>query len=39
MKVLAFADGNARDIWENICHAQVVNYASLKVVDWSKYVI
>ncbi|TVU31801.1 hypothetical protein EJB05_23502, partial [Eragrostis curvula] len=36
-EVLAFADGKARDIWENICHVQVVNYTSVKVVDWSKY--
>ncbi|XP_062205511.1 uncharacterized protein LOC133907474 [Phragmites australis] len=37
VEVLAFADGKARDIWENICHIHVVNYASLKFVDWSKY--
>ncbi|GJM91379.1 hypothetical protein PR202_ga07742 [Eleusine coracana subsp. coracana] len=37
VEVLAFANGKARDIWENICHVQVVNYASLKVFDWSKY--
>ncbi|KAL6641423.1 hypothetical protein ACP70R_019604 [Stipagrostis hirtigluma subsp. patula] len=37
VEVLAFADGKARDIWENICHVHVVNYASLKFVDWSKY--
>lgn len=35
-QVLAFADGKANDILENICHVNVVSPPSLKYIDWSK---
>jgi hypothetical protein len=35
-QVLAFTDGKARDIWENICLVNVVNTGALKSVDWSQ---
>ncbi|CAN6305966.1 unnamed protein product [Urochloa humidicola] len=37
VEVLAFADGKARDIWENICLVNIVNTRTLKSVDWSRY--
>ncbi|CAD6211919.1 unnamed protein product [Miscanthus lutarioriparius] len=37
VEVLAFTDGKARDIWENICLVNIVNAGTLKSVDWSKY--
>lgn len=37
VEVLAFTDGKARDIWENICLVNVVNTGALKSVDWSQY--
>lgn len=37
-QVLAFTDGKARDIWENICLVNVVNTGALKSVDWSQWV-
>ncbi|PAN48637.1 hypothetical protein PAHAL_9G396600 [Panicum hallii] len=37
VEVLAFTDGKARDIWENICLVNIVNIGNLKYVDWSKY--
>ncbi|OEL23351.1 hypothetical protein BAE44_0015636 [Dichanthelium oligosanthes] len=37
VEVLAFTDGKARDIWENICLVNIVNIGTLKSVDWSKY--
>ncbi|KAF0928584.1 hypothetical protein E2562_006029 [Oryza meyeriana var. granulata] len=37
VEVLAFADGKANDIFENICHVNVVSPQSLKYINWSKY--
>ncbi|KAJ1296379.1 hypothetical protein BS78_01G295800 [Paspalum vaginatum] len=37
VEVLAFTDGKARDIWENICLVNIVNIGTLKSVDWLKY--
>nr|CAB3495338.1 unnamed protein product [Digitaria exilis] len=37
VEVLAFTDGKALDIWENICLVNIVNMGTLKSVDWSKY--
>uniref|UniRef100_A0A0D9XM41 Glycosyl transferase family 1 domain-containing protein n=1 Tax=Leersia perrieri TaxID=77586 RepID=A0A0D9XM41_9ORYZ len=37
VEVLAFVDGKANDILENICHVNVVSPHSLKSIDWSKY--
>uniref|UniRef100_J3N4M0 Glycosyl transferase family 1 domain-containing protein n=1 Tax=Oryza brachyantha TaxID=4533 RepID=J3N4M0_ORYBR len=37
LEVIAFVDGQANDILENICHVNIVSPQSLKSIHWSKY--